>query len=638
MKLNFTNVTDNTHTIPFGATIVDGVIEEATGVTLTQGTDFTIQPVTTSFENNMSDNIKECTVNNGSLSITISNPGSWTPGVIDDYTVTTSGGLEVTVQKDVPTNGNLNGKTLKPQKIDAVADVEIVLNGATIDFTDPPQVTVTVDIQTITAKVLLPEGYETEVDKTESLSDLANYVSSITLAPSGFDVTVTNTLPTGNDITLGVTSEFFGLDATQPNGTKTFASGSNNVKEEYRGPVKTNPVAADSEVLVHADLGLPGYEENGTERTITVTNVVPDTTYVLDIKVDPVFVWTEAQVHLSDSDATAKADKILSGMSKADLFKAFGESFANENADKIEFEAMPMYLFADMPENIEAFKDAKFAGTIKAYYGKENPTPAPDGSDKILKVTGSPEANLLTKPIKPGKMPALTKNAEGFVTAELKGDALPFEDAFNLVPPANADGASICIDYNIHLDDGTDATITPADLEGGDTTITMDIVLLLTFKFRVLDDIDLRLLEMMNKSDSSSAATKTDKEKDLFHRDQATSAGNIKKYLDVVKSAELEFNDPKFPFKSSGGMALKIDWKNGGGPTSYKLKDGEKTVVEVKPSILMETYPLEPDIAIVIHPGSFGLPREMPMEASLKLRVKAEGPIKVFPFDEEEAN
>ena len=85
-------------------------------------------------------------------------------------------------------------------------------------------------------------------------------------------------------------------------------------------------------------------------------------------------------------------------------------------------------------------------------------------------------------------------------------------------------------------------------------------------------------------------------------------------------------------------MSLKVDWGNNE-KSECILKDGVNAVVAVNPSTLMKQYPLEPNIEIVIGKGTFGLPRTMEMQAGLKIRVKAEGPIQVYPFDgSKEAN
>jgi hypothetical protein len=293
---------------------------------------------------------------------------------------------------------------------------------------------------------------------------------------------------------------------------------------------------------------------------------------------------------------------------------------------------------------MDMFRNASFGGTIKAYYGKK-PENENEQDEEHAKATGSPQTVLLDDAtIKLVGMPALTQNKDGYVTAALPGTGIDFAQAFNLAAPDNLpDGNSLCLDYNIGLKGanngagGTGITITPNDLKNvSSTSISIDIVLLLTLQFNVTDDIPINIMEIMKKDDGSGTP-KTDQEKDLFKREQATSMDDYKKYIDVVKSAELEFAKPKFPIKSSGGMSLTVDW-GGGERTECVLKDDVNAVIKVNPSTLLNRYPLEPAINLVIKKGDFGLPRQMDMEAKLKLRVRAEGTIPVYPFSEQEAN
>ena len=322
---------------------------------------------------------------------------------------------------------------------------------------------------------------------------------------------------------------------------------------------------------------------------------------------------------------------------KCVLFKAFGETFANTYADKIQFASLPLYIYAELPD-LPLFQGASYGGNIKAYYGKK--TDPNDENEKPSKV-GTAEASLLDGNIALRGMPELTKDANGFVNVKLPGQAINFQDAFNLAAPegSGTEGSSLCIDYNIKLNGAGNGelTITPEKLENASSTsISIDIVLLLTLQFNVTADIPIDLMEIMKKDDGSGTP-KTDQEKDLFKRSSKTSMEDYQKYIDVVKSAELEFYKPKFPIKSSGGMSLTVDWGSGQ-RTECVLKDDTNALIAVNPSTLLNTYPLEPSIKLVIGKGSFGLPRDMEMETRLKLRVKAEGPIQIYPFAGQEAH
>ncbi len=622
MKIKFSTPTGT----QFKAIIKNGVIHTAKGVTIPHG-QVTVTKPKVSFDMALSDNIKQCVIDDGTIKVELLTTG-WTEGAINIYPITISGGLNINITNDQAVD--LDGETLKPSAIEATADVDLNLNNATVVFANPPKLKVTLGISEITPTVKLPDGYTASYNKDDiSLAELAKYVTSISLKESGFNVTVNNNLPAAaeNKISLTMSSSFLGMAST----TNEFAAGSTTATPVfYKGTAQPDKAITDSSKMdITASIVLPDYDP--VEKTITVHNVAPNHTYGIEIQVDPVFDWTSAKVKLADAANTNVEGVFESNINKADLFKAFGETFATNYADKIQFAKLPLYIYAQLPD-LELFEHASFGGTIKAYYGKKDASP--------VKTPGSNEEKLLDGNIKLVDMPELTQNSEGYVTANLGTGSINFEKAFNIpTPDAIRDGDSLILDYSIKLngaDDG-ELEIFKTDLEKAtDTSISIDIVLLLTLQFNVTDDIPINIMEIMNKNDGSTTP-KTDQEKDLFKRASKTSMEDFQKYIDVVKSAELEFAKPKFPIKSSGGMALSVDWGSNE-KTECVLKDNVNALIKVNPSTLLEKYPLEPVINLVIKKGDFGLPRQMDMEALLKLRVKAEGPIQVFPFSEQEAH
>jgi hypothetical protein len=139
----------------------------------------------------------------------------------------------------------------------------------------------------ISPTVKLTDSYQKHIDKDTSLAALADYITSISLNPSGFDVTVTNSLPSGNDISLGITSAFLKMDTEVSN---DFPAGCSALKKSYRGTAaETHAITESTEIDIDATIGLPGYEEVGGEKIIKISNVQPGKTYTIDIHVDPVF-------------------------------------------------------------------------------------------------------------------------------------------------------------------------------------------------------------------------------------------------------------------------------------------------------------------------------------------------------------
>ncbi len=653
MTLSFSGATG----VNFLASVSDSSqIKIARGVSLDASL-INIPPVDVSFPVNMGDDIESCTITQGSMTITIKNDEAedncWNT-VIKGYNITVTGGITASVTKTEPT-ATFTDQALTKDDINAHATVELNLTNQTIDFEHPPLVDASVEVRKISATVMLPSDFKSSITEDKEIgSDVTNYVQNITWNPSGFKITAKNTLPTGNNITLAVNCPFFGINNTAS--PDTIAAQGTTAEDQHfdylspNSPKKVTKFVDDAgvegdyynEIEVTATIGLPGDQQD----KISVVNVEPGKTYKVSIKVEPVMDWAKANIALKDANNTNMKGQFDSNLNKAELFKTFGDSLAKDFASNINFTATPLYLFATMPKSdkLTMFNNAKYQGTIKAYFATKSGdtvTPAPGTKTEYL-VGSESEAKVI--PLV--GMPALHKDAEGAVDTDFSTyvETLDFSKALNLEAPSGVDGASLYLDYDIALAGGTGGAIevTKEDMETlktqGKSKITMDIVMIMTMKFDLTKDVNMNILEMMNKDSESGSGTKTDKEKDLFHRESATTAEDYQKYIDVVKSAELEFTKPKFPFITTGGMTLKVDWgKNE--KSECILKDGVNAVVAVNPSTLMKQYPLDPTIEIVIGKGTFGLPRTMEMEAGLKIRVKAEGPIQVYPFDgSKEAN
>lgn len=654
MKLEFTGAEG----VEFWATVnSSSEIKKATGVNLDSSL-FSIPDVDVSFPVNMDETIENCTITNGSMTVTIGSTEapSWN-SVISNYTIDVTGGISATVTKANPITP-LSG-TLTNNPINAHASVTVTLSGATVDFEHPPVVDVSVAVTEISATVKLPSDFKSSITENKDIgSDVTDYVRDITWNPSGFKITAKNTLPAGNNINLAVKCPFFDIDNTSLPDT-IVAQGASATDQEFEflspaSPKKITKFVDDAgvtgtyydKIAVTATIGLPG----GATDKITVVHVEPGKTYKVSIKVEPVMDWAMAHIALKDASNTSMKGQFDSNLNKAELFKTFGDSLANDFATNINFTTTPLYLFAAMPKSdkLTMFENAKYEGTIKAYFATKS-------GDTVTQVPNSQTEYLVgsasgPKVIPLVGMPALEKDSEGTVTTDFSSyeKTLDFSKALNLQAPSGVDGASLYLDYDIALSGGTGGAIevTKDDIEElkaqGKSKISMDIVMIMTMKFDLTKDINMDILEMMDKDSESgsSSSSKTDAERDLFKRESATTMQDYQKYLDVVKSAELEFTKPKFPFITTGGMKLKVDWgKNE--KTECVLKDDVNTVIAVNPSTLLDParYPLEPTIEIEIGQGTFGLPREMEMRAGLKVRVKAKGDIQVYPFDEsKEAN
>lgn len=636
----------------FVATIdSNSVIQTATGVTIDDDK-YTVAPISITFPLNMGDNIESCKINTGSMSVSLDRTG-WTD-VIKNYSITVSGALTASFNMGTTTQ-SLNNQTLSKGDIKAEATVTIELNGADINFENEPVVSVSVSVTEISATVNLGEGYTNSFNTpTPITSDITDYVSSIAWKKSGFRVKAKSTLPSGNDIKIGIKSDFFGFDKTGTNALPVSGGGVEQVLEflgttGYTGEGETKitqftdntaPNYYD-EIDIDASFSLPG----NTDGKLIVVNVTPGATYNLSLKVEPVLDWYSADIKMGATNTEFKG-AFESNINKAELFKSFGESFASGFMSKLSFSALPLYFFASVPD-LSIFNDANFGGVVKVYYGKKaaesdpKPTMTPGSQVKFLIGEDGPttadnddvKSNISLK-----GMPALVKNAAGEVTTKFNPaeKLVDFSSVLDMEPPDGApEGVSLCVDYNVGLggSDGT-MTITKADVDSlktaGKTKISVDIVMLLTMQFNVKDKIEINVRELANPG--KDPATMTDKEKDLLGRDSADSASALEKYLSYIPSARLELIKPKLPLKCTGGLSLSVQWASTESPKVSSLKDGEDLVIEVNPSKLL-SYPLDPQIKLVVGKGSFGLPKDMSVETALKLGVTVDGTIPVYPFN-----
>ena len=79
-------------------------------------------------------------------------------------------------------------------------------------------------------------------------------------------------------------------------------------------------------------------------------------------------------------------------------------------------------------------------------------------------------------------------------------------------------------------------------------------------------------------------------------------------------------------------------YKDGNSETK-SIGNGESFTLEVNPDKLLKTYPLSPDMKLVLGkqgaPSNFGILRTMPIGGKIKLKIKTDGEIPVYPFSEQ---
>lgn len=657
---------------PFLATFDDSSkLKRITKVTLPSNDpkyNLQIPDVDISFPFSLPDSLGNVTINQGSLTVDISEPTpEWSGDVIDSYTIKLSGGIGgtngITVNKTNKT-ATLVDEELHNEEIKAESHVNIKLVNATIDFEKTPTVNVEVKVQEISAEIDMPEGFTTTVSQDMDVpEELTNFVKEITWEKTGFDIKYVNKLPVGNDIQLKITSNFLGLTDNTP---KTLAAGGKNATEQTVSFVNENPPKTEfeganavSKMDVTGEIQLPGT----TPGKLKVSNVVPGETYSIAMTIEPKFDWTSAKIKMPEN--ANYQGSFNTGINKKAMFESLGEDMANK-LDKIQIEKLPLYIFANIPD-IGLGDDAGVQGLIKAYYatqgdGENDPIVPVTDSDPIY-ILGEEDASVQggwkKKLISPEAMPVLTKNANDEVTNDFSGyQDINFTEALNATT-SNKD-ATLFIDYDVGIGGtaGDNITIYADKLkqlqEQGKSAIRLDVAIVLSLDFSVTEPIKIDLLELMNKSDeengsgsgsgSGSSGSSSSEPKDLLGRDAPTDISAYEQYLSVVKSANVTISNVKLPFK--GEITLSVDIAPDDDtikPQTTKFGDGTTTNIKLEnPVDLIKQYPLNPKVELIIGKEggstSFGLKRDSSFGGKLSVGVHAKGEIKAFPIENKDSN
>ncbi len=649
--------------VPFLATIsTSSKIAKATNVTLPDDS-FSIPPVEVTIPFSMGEDLGDVTINDGSLTVELKDNWEADDDVINDYTIEISGGLNCEVSKAQPTKTLTNAK-ITNEDIKASADVTVLLHNANIDFDNPPMVNVITDIKEVTAEVTMPDSFQTQISQDVPLpSDLSNFVNWISWKEVGFDIVANNSLPEGNDITINIWSDAFGIAKGSP---KTIVAGEETTEPlsftnktegftTYLDGATEIPAGkqATTSVDVNGEIGLPG-AQNGK---LIVSHVEPGATYTVSLTVTPKFDFKKANIKMPEN--TNFNGDFNTSINKKTMFESLGEEVADA-LDNIKIDKLPLYLYANVPDILG--DDSGFKGIIKTYYGieKDDGTIEPVGTEDdvnyVLADYDEASGTYKAANIDFIPMPELTKNAKDEVTVDLGKELINFASALNSSPSgAGTEGSTLCISYDVGLGgtENNSITLTEESLNtlksSGSTKISIDVALLLNLNFTLSEPIKIDLMEFMNSSEddsqtsgTSGTTTKTEQERDLLGRSEETDTSSYEQYLDAVKSASLIIEKTELPIAGTLKLAVNMYNESDYDEDKEAIRFGNKqtTVIEISPSRFLSTYPLEPSIKLIIGEGensTFGLLRDAKVSGKIKAKVVAnkDKPIQVYPFSEQ---
>ena len=217
-----------------------------------------------------------------------------------------------------------------------------------------------------------------------------------------------------------------------------------------------------------------------------------------------------------------------------------------------------------------------------------------------------------------------------------------------------ADDTTLCIKYDVGLGSGSSEDenseaengilkITSETLKGltkEKTSISIDVVLVLSLNFGVEEPISIDLMNLTGSSSSENSeegteTQKTDEERDLLKRSKADAYDNYRDYLKLVKDCSLIIEDTALPM--TGTFKIDVDMYGNNSSIGDDFGDGETTNITISPQDLLDpaNYPLEPKVNLIIQPGKFGLKRDVKVGGKVKVKVKTDNneSIQVYPFN-----
>ena len=628
--------------------------------------------------------LKSCEIKKGKLAVDFAFPTEWTGIEINSYQIDLTGGLNVTLAYNKLLDSSTRKefdfaeagltqqqKTFVNTNINANTRVNIKMTNASLQFIDSdnpekkinPSVKVEAKIEEVASALVVLQkassgdsasqnseesSFNTRVEDSYTLgSDIINSIRKIKWNPSGLSISYLNTLPAANVLKLQFNSDFFGIT----DDVKTFATTDSETRETleffsagtgvegYETKLGTNTAENEfSSIDYAAELLLPDYEEDSEgNKTITVRDVRPGETYVIDLVITPKPDWYAVYVK---SELTNQSGIISTGLNLSSVMKGMQKKLGDDLSSKIQLKTLPLYLFCQVPELTGVFNNPKFVGKINAYIGDDNKVQIPGTTNTYILGSETENGTLTSADVPEFVFDANNKN---MVISDLSIDLAGVEPA-NLSEfiDTTADG-SLCVDYNVQFETGKtgDIEILAENLstieDGKATSIKLSGLILLSLDFKVNEPIQMDILELVKGSNEEEAENSEEEDSgDLLGRKEATNTEDFQKYLDLIESASIDYKTSSLPFNfdptegSNNTITIKVDLDGEGTTFEPKVLKFDGDSFAANPSDILNTFPLKPSVQFEIPEGTLGIPRKMDFTANINLTVKTNGKVAVW--------
>lgn len=475
---------------------------------------------------------------------------------------------------------DFGGKTIVPGELKF--EGLITLNG-TVSGDSNIKIAITADLDKgfESATVAVPEG--TKFEHTVSFDfpeEVKKMVEKVVFAENGlgFDLTLNSTLPEGNDVGISINAFDENLYKTIESNVWSFRTTTDYVLKPEK------PLSATIKVTP------PGYNES--EKTMTIKNVAPGTSYSLSGEAKIIADWKSITLKDTATDPFVGSFP-AAGAEPIDLSK-----FTELLPEGIAFKDIGSALFISSPIKKG---NSETAGTGLSFKGNVSISGG-DGNSTTL-VSDKESLNL----VNPVELPAEGKVWSGDLPTPSADMGKEITEFLNSRP------TSLNLNYSLSLGNGT--TIERADIpEDGKTSVKAEIVITLPIKLAVTQNAEFDVFALAN--------IPTDK--DLFGRTEAPATNEqINDLLKMLTSLNIGID-----YNNNLGVALgakvHLLTDKDGKPTLTKdfiLEKGKNTynleLTGEQIKQVMEAYPFCPRVYVELPSEDVVLEREGGIDLSL---------------------
>ena len=522
--------------------------------------------------------------------------GSITPSVTDGGNIDFSSSTSVTIA--------VNFAITKFSE--ATVDTSSVFSGIDTSFTLPTEVT------TMISSISFGSDYDGDTSTYEKKTGDSTYE---TCEGIGIKFEYVNSLPTGSDIPLKMTSEKLGItsDSSTDNGYLTLtASG------------KTTAVSAS--ILSHPTLTFDGNEYTvainvgiGDSGVITLKDITLGSSYTFGIKdVEFVCDWDSAAISGTALESFSKNDTVTLDFDIQSMIDSLNLGIELSN---FEFGSIPVYLYAIKPSGGDLatlFEDVSIKG--KAYINYTNSS----GTDATFEIIGTTSTDETVEFKDPIDWPSDTsvqvnpKNNAAFISS-LTENASVTKDLAEIVNAAPQKVTSIVYDAGVECDSNDGLTLYSYQLSSSDSTkIALECAFEIPLKFRVKEDVQIDIANMLSNLGVNYDAGTTDILGRTSKDDYAAYKDLYDQYGACLEYVKIGYKLTNNVVKNLDGTLIIDDTVDGhkAADSEYTAPDDGPTGIEKEFSLaksnnftltnedvqtaLFEKYPFSPEIYVTL--------------------------------------